>query len=358
MCFIMFTRRVFIMASWDFFVLVDIYFPSIFFTGFWNKSNEEQDSDLPDIDKYVIQADDNWAFDIQRMSKEKPFSCFFSSDAEKLSDAQWNEINDRLCNEKPTGGLPRPFIDMEDDKYIAVINKISGHDFIRDDNFSVPKDFFNINKNFKIIAVYDIDKNTFIWDFSEIIRQFHPDTIHEAFQRFAHVKYNKISFGINKTPQEKNINILFKTGNDKIENELGKDNKKKIDWKKAMNAWEYVEDRLQGFPEKNPYQFYSFEAVEKYVFGQMSRSKKMGYNRIFDHNDESNIYNAWKDFTGKMASESEYRDAGYVRKVQILYNEVIHKRIKNKRRVNTIYDLYGKWMLSKSNNKEGINENK
>ncbi|MCL2196885.1 MAG: hypothetical protein FWB77_04655 [Treponema sp.] len=333
--------------------LVFIYFPNVFFAAFPQNSDDEQESGFPDIEQYAMQLNNNWALDIKRMSAQKIFLCFFSSDAEKLSDASWNEINSRLCNEKPSGGLSRPFTELEDDKYISVINKASGHNFIRDNIFSVPQNFFNILDNFDIKAFYNYDKKTFTWDFSRIIRQFHPDSIIEAFQRYAHHQYTIISFGVKKSPLEKNIIKLIKFGNEKILDELGE----KIDW-------DQVGDALQVFPHKDPYQLSVFDEVKKDVLGQMKRYKDMGYkdmgyNKIFDHNDEVNISNAWNDLLPlikkKAVSEkekNEYKYAGLVMKVQLLFNLTLDKEsreiIKNIRRINTIKDLYSKLLISKA----------
>ena len=323
--------------------LIDTYFPNVFFGQITEQS--EQDSELPDIEKYAKQTKTKWVLDIQRMSGEKPFCCFFSSDAAGLAMAEWENIDCKLHDKRPKGGLPRPFVEMEDDRFIPLLNKASGHTFERKDDFSIPEDFFTVLENFDIQTFYDDKKKIFIWDFSAIITKFKPDSICNAYQRYAHAEYTRLSLGAKELPLEQDIKKLKLFGNKKILDDLGD----RIDWM-------LVEDALQVFPNKDPYTLSIMDEIKKDVLGQLKRKKRMGREApIFDHNDEVSISNAWNNllpFITDMAlseeDKSALNQAGLVMKVRFLYkavtDDLIEKQI-DPRRIKTIEELYRKLQI-------------
>jgi len=328
--------------------LVDIYFPGAFFSGITEQPG--QNSELPDIEKYAKETETKWALDIQRMSCEKPFDWFFPSDKtnSNLTTSKWEGIDQRLRNQKPKdGGLPRPFVEMEDDKFIHLLNNASGQKFERKQDFSIPEDFYIVLEKLGIIVIYDYEKKMFVWDSMDLlINKFKPDSIYEAYQRYAHAEYTRLSFGIKESPLEKDIKKLRKFGNDKILYDLG-----------PKIAWHLIEDALQVFPNGDPYKLGSLEEIKTDVKGQLKRAKQMGH-LIFEHNDEVNISNAWKDLssfiTDKATSEKEkdeIKQAGLVMKVRLLYkfitDESERKKI-NPRRIDTIEALHRKLLIDRA----------
>ena len=339
--------------------LADIYFPLALIPQTTGQAKES--GDLPDIEKYIMQieteAGTEWALDIQHMAGDKYFRWFFSSDSARLTAAEWENINRRLCGEqpRPKGGLLQPFVEMEDDRFVSLLNSIpSGHTFERktEQGFSIPHNFFEALESMGIYIEYDREEGKFICDFSAMIRNFNPNSIYNAYQRYAHAEYTRISFGIKESPHEKGIKELRRLGNKKIQDELG-DNVE----------WDLVEDALQVFPNRNPYKLSIIEEVKKDVVGQIAKKKKMGLEEsIFDHNDIVNISNAWNDLSALIISgassrkeKAEIEQAGLVVKVQLLYKTIAkNQKLVNNRRAETIEALYRKWRMSKADSPETI----
>jgi hypothetical protein len=329
------------MTSTKLIALMNVYFSGVLFASF------DGSGKFPDIESYFREMEDGWVLDMRNMSGQKRFAGLFpeSKETERMTEAAWEALSRKVRDERSKGGLVRPFIDEDDDRFLEGFNDGTlSVDIVRSETFSIPAEFCEALNTLQAFAMYSPKADTFVWDFSALIRRYKPDTPYSAYRRYAHGQYTRLFIGATMAPGEKRPARLREAGNTALLKEVG-----------SGTDWELVEDALQDGSEKNIYASGSLEIVLINVKSHKNRRYKMGLKEgekpVFDHVDAENIKNAVNAILPLLSAEvrTGLEKDGLFVKVRKLYQAIADPDVSeklDKRRLDTIRALYRKiWIF-------------
>jgi hypothetical protein len=288
-----------------------------------------------------------------------------------MTEAEWESISRKIRDEGPKGGVARPFLDEDNDRFLDGFNAAASSVGLSRVVVSIPEDFCTALCTLTAFAVYSPEADSFEWDFSALIRRYKPGTPYAAYRRYAHGEYTRLFIGAGQAPGETRPPLLKKAGNAVLFEKWGS----RTDWKQQeqWDLWDLVEDALQVCSKNNIYTPGTLEEVLEDVKYQRKRRRRYarGFNvkkqkggqrntvRLeedepppFDHNDEVNIKNAVENILPFLPPEkrADLKQDGLSAQVitlrKAISNQAVRDRLDN-RRLETIRKLYRKILITR-----------
>jgi hypothetical protein len=314
--------------------LLNTYFPRVLF---W-EGQDDVPSDrnaFAQLERYWRPNDNGLDLDLVEMAKSEVFKCLFPPPP-KVDTAYVARVK-----ATPDGSVPRPYIEDEDKLFAKQgVSPMLPH-------------FFTALETQGNYAKYSYESKSFIFDFSQFIHR-KPQSIYEAFLRYAHAQYTRMAINASGQPVKKGSDILYEY--------LSKHKFFKFDDGK-YTFWDFVEDALQEFPEGNPYQLGTLDYIKNYITQEIGKYPKAPSNKgmpsVFSKEDCANINRSAKDekirseWTQEKTKENQDRlailDSGsIINKLKLLYIALCNPSIAVKvdaRQRNTIKALYWKLIM-------------
>ena len=318
--------------------LVNLYFQGIFFkpvelaTEPIKIPDEDAIRLLIEKEKFTPFLKDDTSLDLQKMSDSKLFEHFFPVDARgsKKDEADWISRDQRIHNEKKIGGVIRTFIEDMDDKFIERMEEqIPERNIKRNDDFSIPRDFFdNLIENKIYVICDEFDERGgeelyLLWNFEDMLPplanvlkgQKKRTPIYRAYEWYAEREYTTLVLGTTLPEKENDLYKLRMQGKKYCEDEIIKSYIKEHPRKNPDADLFFVIckmlERPHGEPQTIPK---TLEELWSMVSKELNHDK---YDGPLEESDINDISNAAEAVQGLLSEKDQDTLDAYLRDSKI-----------------------------------------
>jgi hypothetical protein len=309
------------LSSVEFVRLLSVYFRGLFFeppafeTG--GLHSVERGCFL-EKEMFIPYLKGKGVLDLCKMASGKPFDSLFPPDA-RTKDGNgepWQDIEKSLRQSKKLGGFIKVFIEKRDDRFI---NRAKAFlpDIARNDDFSIPEDFFACFADSGVFLYAEREDGNNIrnlrWDFERLMpplaHALKPHkraiSVYDAYEWHGEKAYTSLTIGAVAFPEESCPHLLMRKGSEHCVDEI-------------VTAYEdYIEQKYQKKASPaGKLIFAIYEMLEtphdsrktvgeikKMVFGGMKRRKND--NGPLLPQDIQNIKNAVKDIAAQLDEDRQ-----------------------------------------------------